>query len=761
MKQKRNLLKILLIIAIVLTTVLLSFKPVFNRLTFGLDLKGGFEILYEVSSVDGEPLTKNMVNNTYRVLMKRIDTLGVAEPNLTIEGDYNFIRVQLAGTTREEAGELGRPFTLTFRDTNDNLLMTSQILKAGGASRAQDKTGRPAVALAIRDNDKFYEVTNRIKDYPDNRIVIWLDFEEGIDSFQKEQYNCGELDDLKGSKCLSAASVQEAFAGDVIIQGNFTLASAGKLAQAINDGSLPTKLKEISAMTVSPEFGEETLNKTGVAAVIGVLLVILFMIIIYRVAGVMAGIGILIYTALVFLIFNIIGGVLTLPGIAALALGIGMAVDAGVITFERIKEELKAGRSLEGAFNMGNELSFSAILDANVTTLIVAIILYIFGEFSVKGFATMLIINITVTMAIIVFLLRFGLKLIINTKYFDDLPNLFIGLKKTAISNVTKGEAPKEPFSRLNFVRYYRLFLMIPLIIIIIGWISTIGVGLNLGIDYQSGSNVKILTNNTLKVPQITADFQQLDYPVKAINKYSEGIMITTPNILNDKDTAQLETYFKDKYGVSVETSVVSAKAKEELVSNAKKSIIYAYLMVIIYLTVRYTFTYAIAAIIALIHDVLIVVSIFSIARLEISTMFIAAILTIIGYSINDTVVIFDRIKENIKLKFNNKLTKKEDLVTVVNISLRQTLIRSIYTTVTTLLPVISLLLFGTYVIFNFNLALLIGLIVGTYSSMFIASQIWLILEMRKLTKGYLGPKKWFTNLKDELDEVEVKGINK
>ena len=356
------------------------FIPLFGGLKFGLDLQGGFEILYKVESIDGSKMNKDKLTATYKTLSKRIDSLGVSEPEIILEGDDK-IRVKLAGVTDPDQArsQLSTVATLSFRDTNDNLLMTSDVLKAGGAKKSTDSSGNPAVLLSVKDKDKFYEVTNAVKDYDSNMIVIWLDYNEMTDSYKKEGNKCGSSE----SNCLSAATVSQGFASDVIIQGNFTEEEVDSLVDLINSGSLPSKLTELSSKTVGASFGDDTLNKTLIAGIVGVALIGLMLIFIYHFAGVISTISIILYTFLVFLVFWVVGGVLTLPGIAALVLGIGMAVDSNVITFARIKEELYKGKSLPLAFKDGSKSSFSAIVDSNLTTLLVAIIMFIFGESSI------------------------------------------------------------------------------------------------------------------------------------------------------------------------------------------------------------------------------------------------------------------------------------------------------------------------------------------------------------------------------------------
>ena len=730
MKKQTNIVKISLIVGILFIAILFSFKPLFDSLNFGLDLKGGFEVLYRVKPIDNNKLTNDMVKSTYKTILKRIDVLGVSEPNITIEGNDK-IRAQLAGITdaKEAKNILSKTANLTFRDTDDNLLMTSEVLKSGGAKLSSDEYGLPAVLLTIKDKDKFYDVTNRVKDFQDNRIVIWLDFDEEIDSFDKEQNNCGSL---SKSKCLSAALVKQGFASDVIIQGRFSVEEATALVELINSGSLPTKLEEISSRTVSALFGAPILNMTLKASIIGIILIFIFLGLIYRLAGIVASIGLIFYAYIVFIFFYLIGGVLTLPGIAAMALGIGMAVDANVLTFERIKEELYSGKSLMTAFINGHKKAFIAIFDGNFTTLIVAIVLFILGESSVKGFATMLIINIILTMLVIVYLTKWIVGLFVKTKYFDDKTKLFIGVKNSDIPDVNKNEKKVDyGFKKIDFVKHTLKWVLLSLIIIIAGTIITTKYGLNLGIDYRGGSNVTIINNDKFTIEQIKNEFNELGYEVDNIEIYKNEIYIRIDKDLTNDEIAKIDKYFIDKYDVSTEIDVISQVVKKELTINAIYAVLYASIGIILYMTLRYRLTFAIAAFITLVHDILITIAIFSIFRLEISTMFVAAILTIIGYSVNDTIVYFDRIVENIELMFDGIIKNKEEINQVVDASLRQTVLRSLYTVISTLLPVIALILFGSVAIINFNIALFVGLVAGTYSSIFMASQIWLMMEQK------------------------------
>ncbi len=750
-KKKVIITSILLSLFVVLVTFL--FIPLFNDLKFGLDLQGGFEIFYKAESIDGSKMNNEKLTATYKTLSKRIDSLGVSEPEIIIEGNDK-IRVKLAGVKNPEEArtQLSTVATLSFRDTEDKLLMTSDVLKAGGAKISQDSAGNPAVLLTVKDKDKFYEVTNKISSQENNSIVIWLDFNPLKNSYEKEKSECG----TSGSRCLSAATVSQGFASDVIIQGNFTEEEVSNLVDLINSGSLPSKLTEISSNTVGASFGDQTLKTTLIAGIFAIVAIIVILILIYHFAGFISSVSMMIYTFLVFLIFWLVGGVLTLPGIAALVLGIGMAVDSNVITFARIKEELLKGKSLPSAFKEGAKSSFSAIIDSNITTIIVAIIMFVLGESSIKGFATMLIITVIVTMFTMVFLTRILLNLFVKTNYFNDKVNLFINVNKNDIPNVSKNEEAKpNRFNKVNFLKNKFICVAISLFIISVGGIIIGFKGLNLGIDYKAGTEITIVSEEKISKKTLQKDLSEIQLKSSNITIGEEEISIRIDEALNGNEVKEINKYFEDKYDAKVNIGVVSNIVQKELIKNAILSVLIALIGIIIYVSLRFKLSYAVGGVIALIHDVLMIFSLFAIFRLEVNAMFIAAILAIIGYSINDTIVSFDRIRENLA-KYDWKKITYDKFLNICNLSIQETFTRTIYTTITTLLPVIILLILGSKGIYTFNMAMLFGLIAGTYSSIFIATIIFIAIEKKNIGKNLKTKKEY----KDEINEKQIKGIN-
>ncbi|MBQ9024476.1 MAG: protein translocase subunit SecD [Bacilli bacterium] len=730
----------------------ISIPYIFNNITKGLDLAGGFEILYQVSSADKKSkLTKEDLESAYKTMMRRIDKLGVSEPEISIEGNDK-IRVKLAGVTDPDEARNYITVTgeLTFRDSSDNKLMDKDVIS--GAKISQDDSGNPAILLNVKNKDLFYEQTEKISQTEDQLIVIWLDYDKSMGDSYKTA-DCGNFENENTVKCLSAATVRQGFSSNVIIQGNFTYEQAKSLVDLINSGSSNVKYKEISSKTVTSAFGENSLTKTEIAGVIGVSLIIVFLIIFYRFSGFISSLSVLIYSCMTLLIFYLIDGVLTLTGIAALLLGIGMAVDACVITNERIKEELRKGRSLKTAFINGNKNSFSSILDSNITTLIIALVLFAFGESSVKGFATMLIINLLMTMFIIILINRSIMKLFVNTDYFEG--------KEKAFVNFNKDKKIKE--RKFSFVKNFTKRLIVPITVFILGIIVTIITGVNLGVDFKGGSDISIVSDKTLNEDTIQKDIKTLGYTISDINltNNNKTVYVKINEVLGKEKIKTTKHTFEEKYNAKTEISVVSNVVKRDLIKNTIIALIAAFLAIVVYISFRYKFSFAISALIALVHDILIMFSLFSIFNLEINTMLVVAILTIVGYSINNTIVIFDRIREN--LGNSSKVKSKEELEIIVDNSVSQTLFRSINTTITTLIPIIVLLIFGEKAIYEFNIAILFGLIAGFYSSVLLSSQIWYRIELKSLNPKKNNKKKNNKKKKKEvkeLDELLVKGIN-
>ncbi|QQZ10747.1 protein translocase subunit SecDF [Heyndrickxia vini] len=728
-------------------------NKILKNINLGLDLQGGFEVLYKVEPAKkGQKITNDVLKNTVEALDRRVNALGVNEPIIQIEGKDQ-IRVQLAGVKdqKEARDILATTANISFRDVNDKKLMDGTDLVEGKAKQSYTDTGKPNVVLQVKDRKTFHDVTKKIVDMaPNNQLIIWLDFEEGKDSYKKEVTK-------KDPKFLSNPNVNEVFNTDTVtIEGNFTVEEAQNLASLLKAGALPVKLVETYSTSVGAKFGEHALNKTVDAGIIGVAIVFLFMLLYYRFPGFIAIVTLAIYIYLTLLVFQLIHGVLTLPGIAALILGVGMAVDANIITYERVKEELKVGRSVKAAFAAGNKSSFMTIFDANITTILAAVVLFVYGSSSVKGFATLLIISILLSFVTAVYGSRLLLGLWVNSNIFKKKPSWF-GVNKKDIHDITENmDAHKlsTRFDRFDFVKHHNKFFVFSIVLTIIGIIALSVFRLNLSIDYTKGTRVEVLSKQSLTTSQLQSDLKTLKLTPEDIvmsgNKNEIGVM-RFKDTFNKAEVAHITDYFTKKYGPT-NVSTVSPTVGKELAKNAFISLILAAIGIIIYVAIRFEWRMGVAAIIALLHDAFLMVTFFSITRLEVDLTFIAAILTIIGYSINDTIVTFDRIRDH--SRFKGRFKTAEDIAEVVNVGLRQTMTRSINTVLTVVITAAALFIFGSESIQNFSIALLVGLIMGCYSSIFIAAQLWYVFKKRELKKK--GPIKTVKEKRKWSDEPQV-----
>lgn len=755
MVKRSRLVAFLLIVLLIFSAMGVTSKDIVNGIKLGLDLQGGFEVLYEVKPAkddDNQKIDKDALTATVEALYNRVDVLGVNEPYIQIEGEDR-IRVQLAGVKdQNEAREiLATEANLTFRDVNDNLLMDGSDLVQGGANQSFDELGRPNVVLKLQSANKFREVTQKIVDMPpgENLLIIWMDFEEGVDSY-KESGSDSE-------KVVSAAKVDQVFNQDsVSIVGNFSVEEATTLSNLLNAGALPVQLDEIYSTSVGAQFGEQALDKTILAGIIAVIAIFIFMIVYYRLPGIIAAITLTIYLYLTLLVFNWMNGVLTLPGIAAVILGVGMAVDANVITYERIKEELKVGRPLQAAFKAGSSNSLSSIIDANLTTLLAAAVLFFYGTSSVKGFATLLIVSILVSFITAVYGSRWLLGLLVKSNLFKK-PGWY-GVKQKDIRDISENldtiDLPTK-FDKIDFVKHRKKFFAFSGIFLAVGLASLIIFQLNLGIDFSSGTRIEVQSSQAITSDEYQERLGKVGIETDDIVISGEENNIGVARIkdvLSQKEIAELKEHFSNEFGIEPNISTVSPQVGKELAKNALIAVLIASVGIILYATVRFEMKMAIPSVIALLHDAFFIIVVFSLTRFEVDLTFIAAVLTIIGYSINDTIVTFDRIRENMRMK--KRIKKTEEIAEIVNRSLRQTLGRSVITAFTTLLAVIAILLLGSEAIFNFSFALLIGLIAGTYSSLFISAQIYYVWKAKELKqKGVL---KTYKEKKKYSDQPQV-----
>ncbi|WP_309119739.1 protein translocase subunit SecD [Paenibacillus sp.] len=663
----------------------------------------------------GGEVTKEALVQTARSLEQRVDALGTTEPEVLPEGEDR-IRVRIAGVEDEAKVReiLKKPAVLTFRGPDGSVKLQGNDFVQGAAVVAFDEIQQPIIQIEVKDKQKLRQVSEELFQQP---LAIFLD------------------------ETLISAPVVRAILPDgrATISGTYSYEEAKDLADTINLGALPLKLTEKYTQSVGASLGQQSLEQTVKAGIIASIFILLFMLTLYRIPGIVAGITLITYTWALLLVFYWLNATLTLPGIAAFILGIGMAVDANIITYERLKDEIRSGKSLLSSLRAGSKHSIRTIVDANLTTVIAALVLFYIGTGAIKGFALTLMLSIGLSVLTNVFYSQWLLQLLITSNLVKS-PALF-GVRESEIAKVNEAPIPLNRFyERWDFVRKRKIFFGVSVVVSVLGIGSLLLQGLHLGVDFKAGTSLDIALPQTTTRAEVQAITQGIRLEPASFTVGGEAqdrVGLRFDRVL-DADTGEVDetiTAFKQRFGdeISYEENTVDPAIARELVHKALVALSIASIGIVLYVTVRFEWRFALAAVAALIHNAFLVVSLFSIVRLEVNLPFIAAILTIIGYSINDTIVIFDRIRENLRFA---KVKTFEDLAEIVNRSIRQTLLRSINTGATVIFATIALLLWGSPSIGLFSIAMTVGLIIGMYSSVCIASQLWLQVKKGSLARA-------------------------
>lgn len=666
----------------------------------GLDLSGGVSITYQAKE---ENPSSEEVSDTIYKLQKRVEQYST-EAQVYQEGD-NRINVEIPGVTdaNQILEDLGKPGSLEFQDSAGNVVLEgSDVADAeGGAVQNQSGNTEYVVNLTLTDSGKtkFAEAT---KENIGQSISIIYD---------------GEV--------ISSPVVQaEITGGKAEINGMGSVEEAKELASYIRIGSLGLELEEIRSSVVAAQLGEEAISTSLLAAAIGLVIVIVFMIIVYRVPGVVAGIALLLYTCIMLISLNAFDITLTLPGIAGIVLGIGMAVDANVIIYARIKEEIAAGISVRSAIKAGFQKAFSAIFDGNITTLIASFVLMWMGSGTVKGFAYTLAMGIVISM----FTALVVSRLVVNALYAVGVRDeKFYGRAKTG--------------KCIDFVGKRKIFFTVSLILILCDPAAMLihantgdNKALNYSLEFSGGTTTNVTFNKDMSIKEIDSEVTPVVeevtgdknvQPTKVVGTNQVAIKTKTLTV-EQRDAlnqALVENFDVDESLISSEN--ISATVSSEMRRDAVVAVIVATICMLLYIWLRFKdIRFASSAVLALLHDVLVVLAFYAIARISVGNTFIACMLTIVGYSINATIVIFDRIRENL-----HGQRKVEDLANVVNLSITQTLTRSIYTSFTTFVMVFVLYILGVSSIQEFALPLMVGIVCGAYSSVCITGALWMVMR--------------------------------
>lgn len=693
----------------------------------GLDLAGGVSITYQAK--EKNPDSEDMSDTVYK-MQKRVEQYST-EAQAYQEGS-NRITVEIPGVTDadEILNDLGKPGSLCFieqtdEDGNENFTYDGSSYVLSRSLEEIRESGSVVLEgtdVADAEGGAYQEQNGSSREYAVNLTLT----DEGKEKFaEATEKNVGsQIAIVYDDEVLSAPTVQEAITGgQAQINGMADVEEAQNLASYIRIGSLSLELEELRSSVVAAQLGEEAITTSVIAGGIGLVLVILLMVIVYRIPGLVSGIALILYTAIVLITINAFDITLTLPGIAGIILGIGMAVDANVIIYARIKEEIAAGASVKGAIKGGFSKAFSAIFDGNITTLIAAFVLMWLGSGTVKGFAYTLALGIVVSMFTALVISRF----VVNALYA-------VGVQDEKFY----GRAKER--KAVNFTGKRKIFFLISILLILSGPAAmavnnlTGGSVLNYSLEFSGGTATTVTFNEDMDIKRIDSEVTPVVeevtgdknvQPTKVVG--TNQVVIKTRALSQDEreamNKAMVENFDVDESLISTES--ISSTVSSEMRRDAFVAVVVATVCMLIYIWFRFKdIRFASSAVLALVHDVLVVFAFYAISRTSVGNTFIAVMLTIVGYSINATIVIFDRIREHLKEDI-----KQESLEAVVNESITQTLTRSVYTSLTTFIMVAVLYIMGVSSIREFAAPLMVGILCGAYSSVCITGPLWLVMK--------------------------------
>ncbi len=708
MKKKQGVLVLILtvvLIGLLAFTTAVGFGPTgtgsAKNIKTGLDLSGGVSITYQAKGDD--PSQEDMDDTVYK-LQKRVEDYS-EEAQVYQEGDDR-ITVEIPGVTdaNKILEDLGKPGSLEFQDESGNVVLDgSDIAGADGGVTEDQTTGSKQYVVELTltkdGTTKFAEATAaNLK----KRISIVYD---------------GET--------ISSPVVQSVISdGKAQISGQQSIEEAKELASIIRIGSLKLELEELRSNVVGAQLGQQAIKTSLIAGAIGLVLVGIFMIIVYALPGVVAALSLAIYTGLELVMLNAFDLTLTLPGIAGIILSIGMAVDANVIIYARIREEIAAGKSVRSAIKTGFEKAMSAIVDGNITTLIAAAVLGAMGSGSVKGFAMTLALGIVLSMVTALVISR----LLVNAFYA-------VGLRDE------KFYGKQKERKTIDFLGKRKLFFTISVILILL---VPVGMGvfhakdgkaLNYSLEFMGGTSTNVTFNEDMSIDDLDSQVKPVVQEVTGdaniqISKVadSNAVIIKTRSL--SLDERELNQKLVDSFGVDdskITAESISSTVSSEMRRDAIVAVLIATICMLLYIWFRFKdVRFASSAVLALLHDVMVVLAFYALSRISVGNTFIACMLTIVGYSINATIVIFDRIRENLK-----SAGKKADLKELVNMSITQTLTRSIYTSFTTFITIFVVFVMGVSSIREFALPIMVGIVCGAYSSVCITGALWYVMKTK------------------------------
>ena len=751
MKTKRNSWKKIFSIVLVILVVALwvisitgtpKTKSIKDALKYGLDINGGVYVEMEADTSGlSADRTKEVMQQTKEVMEKRVNAMGVSEATVSIEGT-NRLRIEMPGVkdAEEAIAQIGKTAQLSFATADGKIYLTGEGVKTASYALDDQNGGYKITIEFTKEGQKqFAKATEQALsgnvdpgDFANlgidpAAIMIWLDDDVLTAPVVHEVINSGSC--------------------EITRSGGFSEQEASTTAALIRGGALPIELHEASSSVQSATIGAQALHKSVIAGAIGMVLIFVLMIAVYGGLGAIADVCLALYVLALLWSMAKIGAVMTLPGIAGIILGIGMAVDSNVIIFSRIREEIGSGRSIPSGADAGYHSAIRAVFDSQITTFIATVVLYELGSTSVKGFALTLMLSIIISILTAVFITQIMISALSTSKFATY-----------RMFGCGADGKPKKLFTKqFDFVGRRKIFYAISTCIIIIGLLFTGVKGLDYGIDFSGGTMLQLDPAKKVTTAQMEETLKpyKLDPSIVYAGEKQDQLIIKTKKPLTNEERAEIVDTIEKEYG---KTKVITSEEfgptmSGEIKSNAIKSILIAAIGMLIYIIIRFRkWQYGAAAISGLAHDVLILISMYALFRFTVDNPFIAAILTIVGYSINDTIVIFDRIREN------SKMHPGMNLKEMLNMSINQMVGRSLMTSVTTIIAIIPLIVMVSAQLAQFVIPLMIGIIAGTYSSIFICTPIYYELTKRTTLSRYerSTKKKQSPHLESSNGEINV-----
>ena len=809
----RRLLSFLSMAITIIAVIFLAVPTMVDTPNLGVEFNGGYEIVYEITDSDGQHDEKTTLEAA-EAITKRIAIAGVENPNVEIEGENNeFVRVSLPVENTTELAQvqvlIESDGKITFTDSQGNIKMTGEeVLQETNGAVLSFQNGEPVVVLNISDTTLFGEVTGELAG---QNMIIWVGYREASDDYVGDYdaafNNKGSEADQAAAKekILVNAQIESAItSSSATISGLFSEEEAASISKVLSLGTLDFNIVRREVFRTTGDYGTISFDRSALAGLVGIILVMAIMIIVYKIPGLVSCLTLGLYSVLSIIVFNLLGGRFGLDIIVAIIIGVGFAVDSGVILFERIRDELYKGRSVKSSYAEATKKSLSSIIDSSIVLLLMSLVLYFFGEGVVKGFATMLMINVILAIVITFLITRLLMWLVVKSTVLEKHKKL-LAIKEDKIPNVVVGEAQTYfgKTANFNFVKKFKGFFISTTAVLILGIAATLVFGLvnnkplNYGPDFANANTITIQITDTSRFDLSSLEnedgvvteenvrifLEDVLYPdetptkVSVVN-YNEKNDDKTISCLDIKITYKEDfaglTSFEDDFRlelnmtsvslddyISISNTIAVPYHSNAIIKNALLSISIAILVAFVYVFIRFRFTYAFASLFTVLGNIVIFIALMAIFRIEVNTSFVPVLIASVCFLVTNMIIVFDRIREaSNETNYGN--VDKKLRAEVANKAIQTTFMRSLFVCLIPALLSLVLLVFGTTATLSYALSILVGMVVCFGFTVFVAPAMWLLVEnVLKVKHKEKKSKATKTKKKsNDPEELTVIGIN-